>query len=60
MTVTLEPAEVTIPEDAVLVYVHDPMCSWCYGFRPTWVGLRAILPQCTVCGRLGWGACTGQ
>ena len=45
MTVTLEPAEVTITEDAVLVYVHDPMCSWCYGFRPTWVGLRAILPS---------------
>lgn len=30
--------------NSVLVYVHDPMCSWCYGFRPTWIGLRAILP----------------
>ena len=20
----------------ILYYVHDPMCSWCWGFRPTW------------------------
>ena len=20
---------------AVLIYVHDPMCSWCWGFEPT-------------------------
>ncbi len=19
-----------------LYYIHDPMCSWCWGFRPTW------------------------
>lgn len=24
-------------DDALtLYYVHDPMCSWCWGFRPTW------------------------
>ena len=21
--------------DATLIYVHDPMCSWCWGFEPT-------------------------
>lgn len=21
---------------AVLYYMHDPMCSWCWGFRPVW------------------------
>ncbi len=21
---------------ATLYYVHDPMCSWCWGFRPVW------------------------
>ena len=21
---------------AILYYVHDPMCSWCWGFRPVW------------------------
>jgi putative protein-disulfide isomerase len=26
-----------------LYYVHDPMCSWCWAFRPAWVKLRAIL-----------------
>jgi putative protein-disulfide isomerase len=39
---------VTTPEadapDSVLIYVHDPMCSWCYGFRPTWKSLKGKLP----------------
>ena len=21
---------------ATLYYIHDPMCSWCWGFRPVW------------------------
>lgn len=29
----------------VLVYVHDPMCSWCYGFGPTWEALKTRLPK---------------
>jgi putative protein-disulfide isomerase len=29
---------------AVLHYFHDPMCSWCWGYRPTWLQLRAALP----------------
>ena len=28
----------------VLTYVHDPMCSWCYAFRPTWRAIVAELP----------------
>ncbi len=27
-----------------LYYVHDPMCSWCWGFRPVWQKLLAQLP----------------
>jgi putative protein-disulfide isomerase len=27
----------------ILYYVHDPMCSWCWGFRPTWLKIRAAL-----------------
>jgi len=28
-----------------LFYVHDPMCSWCYAFAPTWRQIRAALPE---------------
>lgn len=28
-----------------LYYVHDPMCSWCYGFRPAFTELRKNLPD---------------
>ena len=27
-----------------LIYAHDPMCAWCWGFRPTWQDLRQQLP----------------
>lgn len=27
-----------------LVYVHDPMCSWCWAFRPVWAAIRSALP----------------
>lgn len=27
-----------------LYYVHDPMCSWCWGFRPALDALLAGLP----------------
>jgi len=30
---------------AILYYVHDPMCSWCWGYRPTWLKLKAALPD---------------
>ena len=28
---------------ATLYYVYDPMCSWCWGFRPTWLELQEKL-----------------
>jgi len=28
-----------------LIYVHDPMCSWCWAFRPVWASIRAALPE---------------
>ncbi|MEZ8184999.1 DsbA family protein [Shewanella sp. 5S214] len=31
--------------DTTLYYVHDPMCSWCWGYRPTWDTLQAQLLQ---------------
>jgi putative protein-disulfide isomerase len=27
-----------------LIYVHDPMCSWCWGFAETWQNLTEQLP----------------
>lgn len=30
---------------ATLYYVHDPMCSWCWAFRPVWKEIRAALPS---------------
>ncbi|MCB1761364.1 MAG: DsbA family protein [Gammaproteobacteria bacterium] len=27
-----------------LYYVHDPMCSWCWAFRPTWLKVVAGMP----------------
>ena len=28
-----------------LIYVHDPMCSWCWGFRPNFLALCRQLPE---------------
>ncbi len=33
-----------------LYYFHDPMCSWCWAFRPIWKGIVAALPD-NVCGQ---------
>ena len=27
-----------------LYYVHDPMCSWCWAFRPVWSEIVQGLP----------------
>ncbi|MBT3046281.1 MAG: DsbA family protein [Candidatus Thiodiazotropha sp. (ex Clathrolucina costata)] len=35
-----------------LYYIHDPMCSWCWGFRPTLEALLAALPSALSCSRL--------
>lgn len=29
----------------ILYYIHDPMCSWCWGYRPTWGKLKASVPR---------------
>lgn len=34
-----------MPNQSILYYVHDPMCSWCYAFRPTWQTIREQLPS---------------
>ena len=36
----------------ILVYVHDPMCSWCWGFEPTRHAIVAGLPADTRVWRL--------
>ncbi len=34
---------------ATLYYVHDPMCSWCWAYRPIMLQLHANLPA-----EIGW------
>jgi putative protein-disulfide isomerase len=36
-----KPLETSAP---TLLYIHDPMCSWCWAFRPVWQSVRAGLP----------------
>ncbi|WP_026972475.1 DsbA family protein [Aliagarivorans marinus] len=38
-----------------LYYVHDPMCSWCWGFQPTWNRLLQQLPSSVSVKRLVGG-----
>ncbi|MCL1049746.1 DsbA family protein [Shewanella abyssi] len=42
---------------ATLFYVYDPMCSWCWGYKPTWSFLEEQLkqqfPELTIEYRLG-------
>ena len=28
---------------STLIYVHDPMCSWCWSFRPVWQSVKKEL-----------------
>jgi len=30
---------------STLYYIHDPMCSWCWAYRPTLLQLRENLPE---------------
>jgi len=30
---------------ATLFYIHDPMCSWCWGFNKTWEQVKNSLPN---------------
>jgi putative protein-disulfide isomerase len=40
----------SLPEagQTTLYYIYDPMCSWCWGFRPTWDAIQANLPPTVV------------
>ncbi len=39
---------------ATLYYVHDPMCSWCWGFRPVWQQVQSALSgKVEICYLLG-------
>jgi putative protein-disulfide isomerase len=31
--------------NTTLYYIHDPMCSWCWGYRPVWDALQKNLPD---------------
>lgn len=35
-----------------LYYVHDPMCSWCWAFRPVWTEIVQALPRRVIAERL--------
>ncbi|KPZ68782.1 DSBA-like thioredoxin domain protein [Shewanella sp. P1-14-1] len=28
-----------------LKYVYDPMCSWCWGYRPAWIALKQLIAE---------------
>jgi len=32
-------------KEATLYYVYDPMCSWCWGYAPTWLKLQTELEK---------------
>ena len=32
--------DLVILSSNTLFYIHDPMCSWCWGFRPVWQQLK--------------------
>ena len=34
-----------MPGNTTLYYIHDPMCSWCWGFRYTWASVVQRLPE---------------
>jgi len=36
----------------ILYYAHDPMCSWCWAFRPVWQQIREQLPASIAARRL--------
>lgn len=38
-------ADAGVADRRSLVYVADPMCSWCYGFGPELAAVRARLPE---------------
>ena len=41
--VSLRSKTAKLMNQATLFYIHDPMCSWCWGFNKTWSALRQKL-----------------
>lgn len=37
----------TTTRQQTLYYIYDPMCSWCYAFRPVWQQVQQALPTDT-------------
>jgi putative protein-disulfide isomerase len=37
--------QLTMTDTHRLIYIHDPMCSWCWGFGPTLAQLCEQLPE---------------
>ncbi len=33
----------TTDQPSILYYIHDPMCSWCWGFKQTWTEVQQRL-----------------
>jgi len=45
-TKRIEYAWLAMNDDTMsLYYIHDPMCSWCWAFRPVWTQLQQQLPE---------------
>lgn len=45
---------ITLHERPVLHYAYDPMCSWCWAYRPTWLKLQEkLLGHVEICYRVG-------
>ncbi len=34
-----------LQQPTTLYYVYDPMCSWCWGYTPTWKNVQKALPD---------------
>ena len=34
---------IAMQSNPTLYYIHDPMCSWCYAFRPVWTEIQQQL-----------------
>ncbi|WP_298609261.1 DsbA family protein [uncultured Thiothrix sp.] len=37
------PTAAETPNQSTLYYIYDPMCSWCYAFRPIWQQVQQLL-----------------
>lgn len=42
-----------------LIYCYDPMCSWCWGFKPVWESLKERLQPLVQANQLNYRYCVG-